>query len=117
MAIYKSDAEPSSSALQKEVGSRLARIRLSRNITQATLAEDAGIALRTLGRMEQGQSSNLDSFLRVVASLGFARDFLDAFPSHEFSPIERMDTRKKTRKRARPDQSGPADEPWAWGDP
>ena len=117
MAIYKSQTTSSPHGLKNEVGSRLARIRLSRNITQMALAEDAGIALRTLGRLEKGRSSNLDSFLRVVAALGFADDLLDAFPSHELWPIERMDTHQKKRKRARPDKSELADKPWSWIDP
>lgn len=117
MAIYKSDVELSPNALKKEVGSRLARTRLSRNITQMALAEDAGIALRTLGRLERGQSSNLDSFLRVITSLGFANELLEAFPSYEFSPIERVDTRQKIRRRARPEKSESTDTPWTWDDP
>lgn len=116
MTIYKRHTALSPRGLKNEVGSRLARIRLSRNITQMDLAEDAGISLRTLGRLEQGQSSNLDSFLRVIATLGFADELLDTIPSHELSPIERMDTHKKIRKRARPDKSKPDDKPWSWNE-
>lgn len=114
MAIYKNHMALSPLALKNEVGDRLARIRLSRNITQMALAEDAGIALRTLGRLEQGQSSNLDSFLRVVAALGFADELLKALPAHELRPIERMDALRKVRKRARPDKSVTDDKPWSW---
>ena len=36
--------------IESEIGSRLARLRLTRNVTQSTLAEDAGIGVRTLRR-------------------------------------------------------------------
>jgi len=52
--------------LAGEIGSRLAKIRLSRNIKQDTLAESAGINVRTLRRIEAGHPSTIESFLRVA---------------------------------------------------
>ena len=102
--------------LETELGRRLARIRLARNVTQKTLSEEAGIGLRTLRRVEAGQSPTLDSFLRIVIALGLADDLLSAIPSHDIRPIERVDARRSERKRARPARSSGADEPWWWGD-
>ena len=48
--------------LEFEIGSRLARLRLSHNVTQSMLAKDAGIGLRTLRRLETGESSSFDTF-------------------------------------------------------
>ena len=58
--------------LMATIGKRLARERLTRNITQATLARETGIALRTLRRLEAGQPSTLDTFLRVADGLDLA---------------------------------------------
>lgn len=115
MAVYQ--APESSHSLRNEVGNRLAKIRLARNITQKTLAEEAGIGLRTLRRLETAQSSSLDSFLRIVIALGLTDDLLGAFPSHEIRPIERMDSHRQKRKRARPSKSDAHDTPWSWGEP
>ena len=115
MAVYEVPDSPHS--LRNEVGIRLTKIRLARNITQKTLAEEAGIGLRTLRRLETGQSSSLDSFLRIVIALGLTDEFLVACPSHEIRPIERMDSRRQERKRARPTKSVPDDTPWSWGEP
>ena len=48
-------------AIVRELGERLARTRLERNLTQAELAEQAGIAKRTLERIEAGGAAQLDS--------------------------------------------------------
>ena len=98
-----------------ELGRRLARIRLARNVTQKALAKDAGIGLRTLSRLETGQSSSLDSFLRIVIALDLVDDLLMAVPSHDIRPIERVDSRRSERKRARPARIGKPDAPWSWG--
>jgi len=49
---------------------RLESIRLSRNITQAQLAEEAGVSPRTIGRLEKGQGVSVDTFIRVMMALG-----------------------------------------------
>ena len=72
------------------IGSRLARLRLSRNVTQAMLAEDAGIALRTLRRLEAGNPSTLDTFLRVAVALDLGDAILGAIPTGQIRPIERV---------------------------
>lgn len=110
------NATTTSRGLGRALGRRLAQIRLARNITQKTLAEEAGIGLRTLRRLEAGQPSTLDSVLRVVIALGLADDLLSALPSHDIRPIERLGARRKERKRARPARTGVPDEPWSWGD-
>ena len=102
--------------LGTELGRRLARVRLARNITQKALARDAGVGLRTLRRLEKGQSSTLDTFLRVAIALDLTGELLSALPSQTISPIERLSSRRPERKRARPAQSAVPDEPWSWGD-
>ena len=98
------------------IGARLARLRLARNVTQEALAQDAGIALRTLRRLETGQSCALDSFLRVAVALGLQDGFVDAVPSGAIRPIERVDARGAERQRARTRKDRSPDTPWSWGE-
>ena len=105
-----------SRALAAEMGSRLAKLRLARNVTQKTLAADAGIGLRTLRRVESGQSSTLDNFLRVAIALGLTDDLLKVLPAHEIRPIERVDSRGLERRRARAPRTRVPEEPWSWGE-
>ena len=116
MADYKAHGVTTTQGLEAELGRRLARIRLARNVTQKTLSEEAGIGLRTLRRLESGASSTLDSFLRVAIALGLAESVLAAVPSRDIRPIERVSARKSERKRARPARTQAPDEPWSWGD-
>ncbi len=105
-----------SRALRIELGRRLARLRLARNVTQRMLAEEAGIGLRTLRRIETGQPCSLDSLLRVAIALGLAEGLLNAVPPREIRPIERVDLGGRERRRARPRKGASTDEPWAWAD-
>ncbi len=41
-------------ALLQMIGERLSQLRLSKNLTQAQLAEQAGLALCTVQRLERG---------------------------------------------------------------
>lgn len=103
-----------SRVLRTELGRRLAKLRLARNLTQSRVAEDAGVGLRTLRRIEAGQPSSLDSMLRIAIVLGLADGLLNAVPSQEIRPIERVDSGGRERQRARSRKRGPREEPWSW---
>lgn len=102
--------------VEQELGRRLARLRLSRNVTQAALAREAGIGVRTLRRLEAGERSTLDTFLRVAAALGLTEAIVAALPRGDVSPIERVSGKGRERKRARPAAGRPAATAWTWGD-
>lgn len=98
-----------------EIGARLARLRLSRNVTQAMLAKDAGIGLRTLRRLEAGEPATLDTFLRVALALDLGDAILGALPTGEIRPIERVSRTGSERRRARPQPRKSKDPAWTWG--
>ena len=102
--------------LRIEVGRRLAKLRLARNVTQQMLAREAGIGLRTLRRLEAGQTTSLDTFLRVVIALDLGDGLLTAVPSYDIRPIERVENRGRERRRARPKAVSQQSGPWTWGD-
>ena len=102
--------------LEFEIGSRLARLRLSRNVTQSMLAQDAGIGLRTLRRLETGESSTFDTFLRVALALDLGDAVLGAIPTGRIRPIERVSRTRSERRRARPQPREVREPIWTWGD-
>ena len=102
--------------IETEIGSRLARLRLSRNVTQVMLAKDAGIGLRTLRRLEAGEPSTLDTFLRVVLALDLGDAVLGAVPAGQVRPIERVSQTGSERRRARPQPKDDQKPTWTWGD-
>ena len=115
MVVDSTYTTATSHSLETELGKRLARIRLARNVTQKALAKDAGIGLRTLRRFETGQSSTLDSFLRIAIALGLADGLLNSVPPQDIRPIERVTSRRLERKRARPVRTREPDEAMAVG--
>jgi len=57
-----------------------------KNISQAKLAEEAGVSRRTISRMENGKGVSLDTFIRVMQALGLT-DQLDALiPASDIRP-------------------------------
>jgi transcriptional regulator with XRE-family HTH domain len=101
----------------QELGARIARLRLERNLTQTELATQAGISKRTLERMEAGGPTELAKLVRVCRALGFAERFDLLLPEPQPSPVEQL--RLKGRQRQRAVRRGEAREPaaqWTWGD-
>ena len=80
------------------------------------LAEDAGVGVRTLRRLEAGEPSTLDTFLRVALALDLGDTILGAIPTGHIRPIERVSRTGLERQRARPRPKENRDETWTWGD-
>jgi putative transcriptional regulator len=97
---------------------QLKNIRLTRNFTQAQLAKEAGVAVGTIRRMEDGQSVSLNTFIRILIGLGFQQNLSSLLPDPAIRPIERVNSGGSERKRARPVSAQPGSEhsTWAWGD-
>lgn len=110
--------EYSDEAVLEEIGKRLARYRLNRNLTQAVLAKEAGISPRTLNRIEHGQSVNGSNLIRLLRSLDLLANLEALVPEPAPSPIQQVKMQGKVRKRAsgEPRDSPTKGEPWSWGD-
>ncbi len=94
---------------------RLESIRLSRNITQAQLAEEAGVSPRTIGRLEKGQGVSMDTFIRIMMALNIQQNLEALLPDPSVRPIERIGMGAAERKRARPTKSIDELPTWSWG--
>jgi transcriptional regulator with XRE-family HTH domain len=102
----------------EELGARLTSARLGRNLTQAALAEQAGVSKRTLERLESGAvATQLSSFLRVCRVLGLVEQFESLVPAASASPMEQLKRQGGKRRRASGKKAGPAKPgKWTWGD-
>ena len=110
------DSMATSRQVELEIGQRLAHLRLARNVTQNALAEKAGIGVRTLRRLEAGNPSTLDTFLRVATALELEEAILSALPEGDIRPIERISNKGSERRRARPPSERAEKTAWTWGD-
>lgn len=95
---------------------RIESIRLSRNITQEQLADEAGVSIRTIGRLEKGQGVSMDTFIRVMIALRIQQNLETLLPDPTVRPIERIGLDTGERKRARPTKSKNELPTWSWGD-
>jgi transcriptional regulator with XRE-family HTH domain len=87
-------------ALLVEIGGRVQRTRLNRNVTQPELAQRAGVSRRALQNLEAGASTTLSTFIRVLRALGVL-DQVDAFlPVPGYSPVQLAKLKGKERQRA-----------------
>ncbi len=96
-----------------DLGATLARIRLANNITQQGLAKKAGVAVRTLRRLEAGHGGTLDSLIRLMQALRLENHLEDLLPNPGIRPVERLELGGRERQRART-LAPTAQKPWTW---
>lgn len=106
----------SEDAVLRELGSRISQYRLNRNLTQAQLAQEAGVSLSTVSRMEAGSSSQISNLVRVLRALDLVENLDLLIPAPAVSPIQQLQLDGKSRRRARPgkETKSVAAGPWAW---
>lgn len=115
MTSSPEDTLASSQHLEAEIGRRLERLRLARNVTRAALAREAGVSTNTVGRLEKGQGASLETLIRVMTALRLQGHLAALVPDASVSPLERVGLSSPNRRRARPPKvHEPA--PWKWGD-
>lgn len=114
MHLNNESFRESSSTIAAELCKRLEAIRLSRNVSQAELAREAGVSRSTMTRIADGKSISLDSFIRVIQALGLADHLAALLPDPEVRPVERARQQGKQRRRASGKRK--AARPWTWGD-
>jgi transcriptional regulator with XRE-family HTH domain len=94
-------------AVLEELGRRLRQRRLDSNLSQAEVAERAGLDRTTIGQLERDGRASLLTMVQVLRALG-ALDEIDAFlPPLGPSPLELARRQGRVRQRAsRPRQAG-----------
>lgn len=94
----------------RELGARLARLRKQQGFTQIALAEEAGLGVATLRRIESGQDSQLESWLKLLKALDMATTIDALLPEQLNSPMAQV--RGASRRRTKPSASSEL----TWGD-
>ena len=108
MASTPPDASARRAQLQAQLGDAVRRLRLERDIEQATLSEIAGVSRQTVINLEQGRGATTATLVSVVDALG-AAEWIEALcPPPTLSPMallrmqqeqERNQPRRASRKR------------------
>ena len=100
-----------------ELGSRLRRHRIRRDLTQAELAREAGVGIDTVKRMESGRATGTDKLVRVLRVLGLLEALNRVIPKAPPSPLERLALEGRERQRVRHRHAQPSQPTgrWTWG--
>lgn len=88
-------------AVLEELGNRIARIRVNRDIAQNELAREAGVARDTVAAIEAGRSVQSRNLIRVLRALKLVENLEVAVPPLQPSPLKMIDDAAGERKRAR----------------
>ena len=105
-------------AVLQELGGRLAGARIERDLTQAALAERAGVSKRTVERLESGEVAiQLSGFIRVCRALDMLEQLGNSLPDTTPGPMARMKQlgRKRRRATGKNTRAG-VTKPWTWGE-
>jgi transcriptional regulator with XRE-family HTH domain len=108
-------------AVLSELGARLERTRLERNLTQRELASEAGVERKAVQRIEAGESVKLVSLIRVLRALELLDALDQLVPEPVPSPIELLSLHGRSRRRASGERrKSPSARKqavgWHWGD-
>ena len=107
----------SDEAILAEIGERIARRRLELHLTQADLAKEAGVAKRTLERVEAGATAQLTTIVRIFRALDLLPVLDQLLPEAKPRPIEAIARKGKVRKRASKKRRAASEEKaWTWDD-
>ena len=119
----KLTTEMTDAAVLEELGARLHRRRIDADLTQAQLAEEAGVSKRTVERIEAGHSTDLAMLIRVLRASKLIHGLESLIPDRAQSPIALLKHRGRERRRVghprgKPDRAPApkASVPWKWGE-
>ena len=104
-----------SETVERDICKKLERIRLLKNISQAKLAEAAGVSRRTISRMENGGGISLDTFIRIMQVLNLTDHLTAMLPNSDIRPVERVGRKGKgERKNASSPRTPKKAKKWEW---
>jgi transcriptional regulator with XRE-family HTH domain len=108
--------ELTEAAVLQELGTRLARRRIDSGLTQAALAREAGVAKRTVERIEAGRTAELGTLIRLLTVLDLSAGLDALVPDAAPSPISLLKSRGRERRRASRPRAAPTapGQPWSW---
>jgi transcriptional regulator with XRE-family HTH domain len=101
-------------AILAEIGQRLARRRLAHQLTQAELAEQAGIGKRTLERVEAGLTAQFSTMIRIFRVLDLLPKLDQLLAEPPIRPLEAAARKGKARQRASGRAKSKPGKPWSW---
>lgn len=95
------------------IGKRIKLYRVYSNISQKELEEKSGVSIRTLSRLEQGLSIQLDSLIRILYALDLQDNIFALIPDQTKRPS--MYLKENNNLRQRSHKNANTKTPFTWG--
>ena len=91
--------EMTNGSILKTLGERIKEYRIRRNMQQTELAEQAGVNISTIVRMEKGSNVMIDSYIRVLRVMDMLDNLDEFIPEPPRSPLlmKKLMGKKKQR--------------------
>jgi len=103
----------------KELGSRLARLRIDSELTQEELASESGVSKSTVVRLESGMPVQTTTLIRVLRTLQLLSSLDALIIAESIRPMETLLLQGKKRQRVRKPKKATkskSKKPFKWGD-
>jgi len=101
-------------AILREIGYRLKRKRLEKNLSQQKLAELAGLNRTTIGEVERGSSFSVLTLVQILRALKALEEFDSFLPDPGISPLQLAKMKGKERRRASPQTTNSNEGEFDW---
>lgn len=108
----------SANTVMREMGKRLRSFRINFPMTQEELAEESGLSLRTIQRMEKGESVQTESLIRVMSAMGILSNMERLIPQEEVRPSDLFLLGKQRQRAPSPEYRSQKRQEgeWVWGE-
>ena len=97
----------------RELGQKIKRYRVTKEISQQDLEDKTGVSKRSISRLEQGESIQVDNLFKILLALDLGENIELLVPDQTKRPsffLEKADDRpKRVRKRTEKSE-------FKWGD-
>jgi putative transcriptional regulator len=100
-------------AIAAELGERLKQARLNTDMTQAEVAEQAGVSRKAVLNAEKGKAQ-LETLVAIMMALQLTEQLDNFLPIQEVSPIQLAKLQGRKRQRASGQRSVSQQEPAEW---
>ena len=100
-----------------EIGKRMKALRIAREISQAEMAERAGVSHRTITNLETGKDVAFSTVINVLRVLGKITSLEEVIPEQGPRPSDIVALGKMRERAPRNRNKKSADKKgWVWGD-
>ena len=100
-------------AIAEEMGGRLKQARLNANLSQETVATQAGVSRRTVIQAEKGKVQ-LETMIAIMTVIGVTNHLNKFLPVQLVSPVQLSELHGKQRKNASPKKARDTKESLGW---